>query len=197
MTRASFRKLRHDRRGATAIEFAFVAPVMFLLIMGLSDLAYQSYVQAILTGSLQKAGRDSTIQGAGGRTDQIDAMVKNMVRSVAKTATFTPVRKSYAAFDDVRPEPFDDNNHDGVYDAAKDCFTDINGNNRWDADRGVAGQGGANDVVVYTMTVSFPRLFPMYALFGWPQTATIGASTVLKNQPYASQITYNKQVCPK
>lgn len=190
------RLLRGDRRGATAIEFAIVAPVMCLLLMGLCDLAYQSYVQAILTGAIQKAGRDSTIQGASDRTDQLDTAVMTMVRKVAKNATFTSSRKSYAQFSDMTAEPFTDSNHNGVYDAASECFTDINGNGTWDADRGASGQGGANDVVLYSMTISYPRLFPMFGLIGWPSVVTTGASTVLKNQPYANQTTYSRQICP-
>lgn len=196
MTRALLTRLRRDKRGATIIEFAFVLPVMCMLIMGLSDLAYQSYVQVILSGAMQKAGRDSTIQGADGKTDKIDAMVIGMVRGVARTATYTTSRKSYAAFGDISAEPFDDVDRDGVYDRATECFTDINANNNWDADRGVSGQGGANDVVLYTMRITYPRLFPMWTLFGWPTRATLAATTVLKNQPYAQQNTYSKQVCP-
>ena len=73
MRRLFLRRLGRDRRGVTAIEFAFVAPVMCLLLLGLCDLTYQSYVQSIVTGALQKAGRDSTIQGAASRGAAIDA----------------------------------------------------------------------------------------------------------------------------
>ena len=190
-------RLRRDHRGVTAIEFAFVAPVLCLLIMGLCDLTYQSYVQVILTGALQKAGRDSTIQGASNRTAALDAAVIGMVRQVAKSATYTSTRKSYAQFSYVRPEVFQDNNNNGVYDSASECFTDVNGNGLWDADPGLAGQGGANDVVLYTMTVTYPRLFPLAGMLGWSANQSIGASTVLKNQPYANQNSFTaKQVCP-
>ena len=190
-------RLRRDDRGVTAIEFAFVAPVLCLLLMGLCDLTYQSYVQAILTGAIQKAGRASTIQGATAKTAALDTAVMSMVRQVAKDATYTSTRKSYANFSSIKPEVFQDNNSNGVYDAASECFTDINGNNSWDSDPGLSGQGGANDVVLYTIKVTYPRLFPMYGVMGWPSSQTIGASTVLKNQPYANQSTYTaKHVCP-
>ena len=190
-------RLRQDTRGVTAIEFAFVAPVMCVLIMGLCDLTYQSYVSVILSGALQKAGRDSTIQGAASRTAALDAAVIGMVREVARTATYTSTRKSYAQFSNVRPEVFQDNNSNGTYDQASECFTDVNGNNQWDADPGIAGQGGANDVVLYTIRVTYPRLFPLGGFLGWGNSNTISASTVLKNQPYANQSSFTaKQVCP-
>lgn len=190
-------RLRRDERGVTMIEFAVVAPVMLLLLMGFCDMAYQSYVQAMLTGAMQKAGRDSTIQGSTSRTSAIDATVMSWVRSVAANATYTSSRKSYAQFGHIKPEQFDDTNSNGVYDAASECFTDVNGNSSWDADPGLAGQGGANDVVLYKITVTYPRLFPLYGLMGWPANQQISATTILKNQPWANQNSYAiKRVCP-
>lgn len=197
MIRAFSRRLRRDRRGATIIEFAFVAPVMCLLVLGLCDLAYQCYVQAILTGTIQKAGRDSTIQGATARTGALDAQVLTAVRGVAKSATYVSSRLSYAKFGDIKPEVFQDTNNNGRYDQPTECFTDINGNGRWDAKPGTEGQGGANDVVTYSINVTYARLFPMGGFTGWGPTQTIGATTVLKNQPFAQQSNYTtKQVCP-
>ncbi len=196
MRRPLFR-LRGDERGVTAIEFAFVAPVMLLLLMGMCDLAYRSYVQAMLTGAMQKAGRDSTIQGASSQSSTLDAKVIGWVRSVAANATYVSSRKSYSTFSQIKPETFVDANSNGSYDAASECFTDTNGNNSWDADPGTTGQGGANDVVLYKMTVTYPRLFPLYGMMGWSANQQISATTVLKNQPWAAQSVYTtKQVCP-
>lgn len=192
------RRLAPDRRGATIIEFALVLPVMLTVIMGLGELTYQQYVQAILTGAVQKAGRDSTIQGAAGQTSQIDATVMQMVRQVAKDATFDSKRSSYASFAAVAPEPFVDTAGTGTYVSTKDCFTDLNGNSSWDPDPGSTGQGGANDVTVYSIRIYYQRLFPVAALIGMSQTATLTGRTVLKNQPWAAQNAYApKQICPK
>ena len=70
--RHALRALSRNSRGVTVVEFAIVAPVMMMLLMGLSDLAYQIYAQSILNGALQKAGRDATIQGAANNTAAID-----------------------------------------------------------------------------------------------------------------------------
>lgn len=185
---ARLSSLRRDTRGATIVEFALVSPVMILMMMGLGDLGYQVYAQAILNGAMQKAGRDSAIQGGGENTSTIDGKVTYMVKNIAKNATITFTRKNYDSFSVIKPEPFVDTNGNGVRNAGE-CYTDINGNNQWDADPGVNGQGGANDVTVYTATVTYPHLFPVASLLGWPSTQTITASTLLKNQPYASQTT--------
>ncbi|RZM37475.1 MAG: pilus assembly protein [Sphingomonas sp.] len=177
-----------------------VVPVMLLLIMGLGDIAYQAYLQAVLTGAVQKAGRDGTIQNnaSANAGTTLDQRVMSQVVGVARTATGTSSRKSFGQFGYIAAEPFQDNNNNGVYDAATECFTDVNGNGTRDLDPGIAGQGGANDVVVYTMTVQFSRLFPLAKMIGWPQRATISATTILKNQPYATQAGPTAQlVCPK
>lgn len=185
---ARLRSLRRDTRGATIVEFALVSPVMILMMMGLGDLGYQVYAQSILNGAMQKAGRDSSIQGGANSTAAIDAKVTAMVKNIANNATIVFTRKNYDSFSVIKPEPFTDTNSNGVRDAGE-CYTDINGNGQWDSDPGETGQGGANDVTVYTATVTYPHLFPVTGLFGWPSTQTITASTLLKNQPYASQTT--------
>lgn len=199
MMRRPIRAGVRDVRGATIIEFAIVAPVMLLLIMGFCELTYEGYVKSVLAGAMQKAGRDSTIQGNGttAATSAIDAKVRAAMLPLAKAATFVPSRKSYAQFGTVAPEPFDDNVGNGIFDPTRDCFTDLNGNGSWDADPGITGQGGASDVVVYTMTMTYPRLFPIARMLGWPATITTSATTTLKNQPYQLQSTTTPtRICP-
>ncbi|MBQ1498751.1 MAG: pilus assembly protein [Sphingomonas sp.] len=180
-------RILRDRRGATVVEFAFVLPVMLVLMMGMMELGYQAYVQSVITGAVQKAGRDSGIQGA--TPASIDARVLAQVQAVAPGATFAagyPTRSSYTSFSAVAPEPFVDTNGNGVRDPGE-CYTDVNGNGQWDADAGRAGQGGPNDVTVYTAAITYGRLFPVARLLGWPGTATLSATTTLMNQPYATQ----------
>ena len=185
---AFLQRLRRNRRGATIIEFAIVAPVMIFLIMGLGDVLYQAYTQSILNGSLQKAGRDSGIEGNAANSATIDAKVTTMVKKIAPNAIFVSSRKNYDNFTEVAPEPFTDADNDGVRDPGE-CFYDQNANGVWDADPGAAGQGGASAVTLYTMTATYPRLFPVARLFGWSSTQTITSTTLLKNQPYATQNT--------
>lgn len=190
MTRGFLQRLRAHERGASAVEFAMVVPVMLLMFMGFGELAYESYVKSVLTGALQKAGRDSTIQGAAALASTLDSSVLTQVQTVAPSAAYvtTPSRKNYEKFGYVSPEPFTDANGNGTREAGE-CYTDINGNSAWDADPGGSGQGGASDAVVYTATIAYPRIFPLFGMLGWSSSATISDSTVLKNQPYASRST--------
>ncbi len=181
-------RLLRDRRGATIAEFAMIAPVMLLLLMGLFDLCYRSYAQSILTGAVQAAGRRATLEGnaSGTSTAAIDETVVKQVRAIARNVRWESTRKHYSTFGDVRAEPFDDTNHNNQYDIGE-CYSDVNGNLRWDSDPGSTGQGGANDITLYTMSMTYPRLFPLYGLMGMPSEQTISAQTLLKNQPYGAQ----------
>lgn len=206
--RRLFARLKRNNRAVTIIEFALVCPVMLILIMGLAEIAFQGYLQSILTGAVQKAARDSTIEGNGSSDAgaAIDAKVKAQIALVMKGAVWdddvsaaSPVRQNFAHFADIGPEYYWDNNPaNGKYDASTECFLDSNGNGVWDADPSVTGQGGANAIVVYQMGFSYPRLFPLFGLLGWSSTGHISAETILKNQPYKYQNTADDTlVCPK
>lgn len=186
--RRSCAALRDDRRGATLIEFAIVAPVLLLLLMGLWDLLYQTYAQSILDGAIQKAGRDSAIEGGSTNAASIDAKVLAMARKIGGGARFAtaPVRKNYSTFSTMKPENLTDKNGNGKCDKGEQ-FTDINGNGNWDLDPGLNGQGGAEDVTKYTVSIAYPRVFPMATLLGWSRTMTITSTTILKNQPFDAQ----------
>lgn len=185
--RALFRTLRRDKRGNTIVEFAIVAPVMVLTMMGLGDLLHQTYAQSVLDGAIQKAGRDSAIQGGANQTAQVDDKVMTMVRRVASDATFVSTRRNESTFTRVGPEAFTDAPpYNGVRDPGE-CYDDVNNNGVWDANPGRNGQGGASDVTIYRIVVTYRRPFPVWGMLGQPDTQTIAAQTLLKNQPYASQ----------
>ncbi len=182
------RRLLHDRRGATLVEFALVAPVMLLLILGLCDLCYQAYARAMLTGAIQAAARRATLEGNSSEaaTATLDTAIVEQMRLIGHDLRWRSSRKNYRKYGDIRAEPFDDSNGNGRYDVGE-CYSDVNDNRQWDTDPGVAGQGGANDVTVYTIDIIYPRIFPVAGMMGLPNEQTISASTVLKNQPYGQQ----------
>ncbi|NCP10972.1 MAG: pilus assembly protein [Sphingomonadales bacterium] len=184
------------------IEFAFVGPIFFLFIFGIFDIGYAAYNHAILEGAVQAAGRDAGIEGATNAS--IDAKVAAAVKNVNKFAVVTFERKNYAKFSDVnRAEDFIDANGNGSYDSTE-CFTDENGNGSWNADVGSGGQGGADDVVVYTATAKYDSIFPLWSMLNWQRGDTyfkkqkaFSATTTLRNQPYSQQGSRTKtQICP-
>lgn len=188
-------RLSREVRGVTVVEFGIVVPVLMTVLLGLSDLMYQSYVQTMLEGAVIKAGRDASLEANKADQSALDTQVRRTVATLGPNMKFVSDRRSYQSFALVKPETFDDKNKNGVRDKGE-CFDDVNGNKRWDADPGRLSQGGANDVTKYTVSVTYPRLFPVSALFGWSATNTVTASTLLKNQPYKLQdVTAIASVC--
>lgn len=180
-------RLRRDENGVTLVEFALVSPVLVLALIGMFDICYNIYAKSILEGALQKAARDSSIEAADLSQTEIDSRVASFVRQVVPSATVTFDRKSFTNFSQVgRPEEFTDSNDDGTCNDGE-AFVDVNGNAQWDTDTSTAGFGGARDAVLYTVTVSYQRQFPLHRMINLPPQVTTTASTVLRNQPYAMQ----------
>lgn len=181
--------LTKDATGAALVEFALLAPVLAITLLGLFDMAYNYYLQAQLQGSIQKAARDSTIEGATVRSEEIDAHVAAAVDIIVPGAALQFKRFSYTNFSEVsQPEDFVDLNSDGRCNDGEP-FEDANGNGAWDEDRGTEGGGGARDAVLYTVTVRYPRAFGAARIIGLPAIVETEASTVLRNQPYGKQDT--------
>ncbi|MFM5907842.1 MAG: TadE/TadG family type IV pilus assembly protein [Novosphingobium sp.] len=181
------KRLLADETGVTVVEFAIISPVLLVMLMGIYDVGYQLYVGAVLQGAIQKAGRDSTIEGAALGAAAIDQRIKDQVQRVLADGTYTFNRKAYATFSNIgKPEDFSDTNSNGVCDN-KEPFEDVNGNGSWDTDRGKTGQGGAKDAVVYTVTVIYPRPLAVGGMLGLSKNITLKTETVLRNQPFGVQ----------
>jgi Flp pilus assembly pilin Flp len=137
MMYALLRRLRQSRAGATVIEFAIVCPVFLVLVMGLGELAFQEYLQSVLTGAVQKAARDSTIDGNG--TVEANTAIDNKVKAVISGIIRNPSwdassRENYSHFADIGPEYFFDSNGNNTYDKGE-CFIDTNGNALWEVEQ--------------------------------------------------------------
>ena len=178
-----------SQNGATAVEFALVAPVFFLLLFGIFDLGQMLYIRAMLHGAVEQAARSGTTETAD--SDSADALVKAAVAPVAPNAAVTFSRLSYYDFTDVgRAEKFTDSDSDGQCDNGE-SYIDENGNGQWDTDVGVSGNGGADDIVVYTATVTYAPLFTIPLLSRSSNTVTLSAKSVRKNQPFTTQSKYS------
>jgi Flp pilus assembly protein TadG len=183
------RRLLRDRRGVSAVEFGMTAPILFLVVFGTLQVAQGYYVSTVLNGAVNAAARKSSLQTGQTGSSSLDTLVTQMIKYVMPQANVTFTRRNYAEFSAVgMPEDFTDTNKNGKYDSTE-CFVDMNGNSAWDADMGRSGLGGANDVVVYTVTVTYKQWFGFAKMFGLPENQTMQSTTILKNQPFATQST--------
>lgn len=181
-------RLRRDQRGVTALEFAVAGPVLIVLLMGIFDIGHMAYVSAVLHGAVEESARNGTLEAVD--TAAQDQAIASIVGNVAPGVTIAVTRSSYYDFSDIaRPEAWNDANSNGTCDNGE-TYTDENKNGQWDADIGKSGNGGANDVVVYTVKATYKPLFPIPGLTNRDNSRTLTAIAVRKNQPYALQSSY-------
>ena len=172
--------------GATVVEFALVLPLFLFSVMGMMDLGLQFYGQHILQGSVSQAARLSTLETFTGNHDALDDMVESRIRAVFKSADVRTLRRAYLSYEDIgQPEPWTDTNLNGQWDPGE-CFEDLNGSGSWESDSGRAGNGEADEVVLYEVSVSYDRIFPFWGLVKQSPKTELQAKGVLRNQPYAA-----------
>ncbi len=197
----ALRRLHRDTRGIAVTEFGFVAPLFCLLLMGIFDQGYALYIQSALQGAVQEGARKASLENT--LWSDIEATVNAKVRTVvpssdpATVISFTLDPQYYQNYNEIGlPEDFTDTNGNGRYDYPE-CFVDRNGDRQWDQDVGIAGRGGAQDVVSIKASITFKRVFPFWKLIGQPDQTTLSASTFLRNQPFSAQATrVGVRICP-
>jgi Flp pilus assembly pilin Flp len=188
-----FAKLQRNDEGVSVIEFGLIAPLTMIMMLGTIDLGHSFFVKATLDGAIQNVARFSSLETAA--TPQTQAVVDHRLRDtvliVAPTAEVTATRrfyKTFAAAEAAAPETI----IEARGTANRQCdpgekFRDSNRNGVWDADGGSNGSGGAKDIVLLKFKVSYPRLFPMANMMGWPKNIELESTTILANQPYGEQ----------
>ncbi|RPF70338.1 TadE/TadG family type IV pilus assembly protein [Aurantiacibacter spongiae] len=185
--KGGIRKLAADETGVTVVEFALIAPVLALTLMGLFDFSYNIYAETMIEGAVQKAARDSTIETYANSPADLDGHVEHAVQQIVPRSDVVFSRSAYTDYADIgRAEEFTDSNDDGICNDGEP-FVDANGNNAWDTDRGTSTTGGAKDAVLYEVTATYDRMFPLAGLLGFDNEVSVYARTVLRNQPYDEQ----------
>ncbi|MFS0735913.1 TadE/TadG family type IV pilus assembly protein [Sphingomonas sp. 1P06PA] len=180
------RQLARDTRGITIVEFALVAPVLLMTVLGSLELGHTMYAQTVLDGQLQKAARDMALEGSASATRRavVEGEVRRRIRQISHEARIDFTQTAFYNYTKARnraEEMVRDANADGVCQAG-DTFVDYNRNGIRDTDTGVRGRGGAKDVVLYEARVAYPRL-GLGRMFGYSDTVTLHAKTLLRNQP--------------
>lgn len=192
-------RLRDDEDGIAAIEFGLIGGTFLTLLFAGFDLGHTTYTNTVLEGSLQEAARNSALQVGSVATQQaaIDAEVSTQVKRLNKNAVVTFKRRFYKTFDAANKKKHENDinsavpakNNDGLCEIGE-SYLDANNNDTYDSDGGNNGQGGAQDMVIYRVTVTYPRLFPLAGLIGLPSNVVVSAQTVMQNQPYSAQSQY-------
>lgn len=159
------RLFRRDERGATAIEFAFVAPVLFFALLSLVEIGMlgmmmMSVDAAVLDASRRiRTGRDDAAATAQAFEDQICANVGGGLQSCRERLIISV--KTFERFADAN----------AVAAAAPD---------------GTFDKGGAGDIIVVKANYTWPLLTPFLAQLehDGPTSVIIPARAAFKNEPF-------------
>jgi Flp pilus assembly protein TadG len=175
--------------GVTAVEFAIIAPVLLLLLMGILEFALIMLAANVLESATTISARLGSTGFATGGGISRQQTILNSIDAHAGTLlnvnNVTITSESYTQYDQIgQPEPYTDTNHNGQYDPGEP-YVDVNGNGQWDADMGTAGLGNSGDIVVYTVSYPWAIMTPIMSnLIGTGGIYTITTHAVVKNEPY-------------
>ena len=184
----TLRRLRRRNEGSTLLEFAFVAPVLILLLFGGMEVGMIFFADSLLEGGLREASRFG-LTGApppsGTREDHIVEVVNSNGAGVVQIDETNVTTLVYPNFTSIgEPEPYTDTNGNGVHDVGEP-FTDINCNSQWDPDMGKSGLGHGGEVVLYSINYELPLMTGLLApLLGQDGKFPLTASVVVRNEPF-------------
>jgi Flp pilus assembly protein TadG len=160
-----------------------------LMLMGMLDAGQMVYGKSLLNGAVESAARASSLEA--GDTAAADALVKERIEGVLPGVAVSSTRISYFDFADIgRAEQWNDADANNACNDGE-AFTDENANGDWDREIGVSGNGGANDVVMYTVTARYSPLFKIPYVPAMWNDRVLTSTAVRKNQPYATQEAYS------
>ncbi len=174
-----------NTEGVTAIEFAIIAPVFILVLMGIIEFSLVMFTSSVIEGATAASGRYGKTGYTApytSRQEQIIATITSKTAGLLDPDKITITTTVYPAFNSIeQEEPYIDTNRNGVHDYGED-YTDVNSNGQWDSS-GVAGLGNGNDVVVYTVSYPWEIHTPIIANF-LENTMLLSSRTVVKNEPF-------------
>lgn len=183
---APLRRLAACARGATAVEFALVLPVLLLATVGTIEMAIVLFIGSSMEAAVIEASRFGITGGEDAALTREERVLDIVAERTYGLLDMTKVELDtlvYDSFEDIgKPEPFVDGNGNGVRDAGE-AFTDINGNAQWDADMGAAGLGGPDAIVVYRLSYDWGVVTPMIRGIVGESVRNV-SSIAVRNEPY-------------
>jgi Flp pilus assembly protein TadG len=181
-------RLIPDRRGLTALEFALIAPLFLLLIVGIIESSRIMTVQNLLDYAAREAARAGITGLPPPHGETREQVLLEKINAIAfgflDPEKLSVTMVSYDGFDDVgSPEPYLDTNGNGQWDTGE-SYTDVNGNGQWDADQGRNGAGSGGQVVIYRLDYWNTPITSLFAHAVGYDVVNYTARTAVRNEPF-------------
>lgn len=157
-------RLRNCHRGIALVEFAIIAPVLLLILIGFIELALIFFTQSIIEGATGMGSRIGKTgyagQGGSSREEYIKSEIRRLSHGYLKMENMKIEILSYNSFDDIgKPEPC---TNDKDFPPCPLGFIDVNGDGKWSSDQGISDNaGGRRSVVVYRVTYPWDVMTPI------------------------------------
>lgn len=90
--RFTTKKRQHDRKGAAVVEFAVVAPVLFMIVFGIIEFGRLLMVQQVLTNATREGARRGITESS--TAAEVQTVVNNYLAGASvsgATVTVTPL----------------------------------------------------------------------------------------------------------
>ncbi len=178
-----------SQEGALAIEFAVLAPVLIILLMGIVEFGLIMFANTVLEGATSMGARIGK-SGTGGTGGTREQYIRNQIKTLSgglldpnNVVITTQPYPTYSTSGSPPAEPCITPTCGGG--TAGVDYTDLNGNGVYDLVRSDAGLGG--DVVVYRSTYNWPLKTPLIAQIighGGDNIFPITAVTTVRNEPF-------------
>jgi Flp pilus assembly protein TadG len=96
----TYRPCRRNRQGAAVVEFAVVAPVFFMVVLGMIEFGRAIMVEQVLTNAAREGARVAVLDSATstGVTSQVTNYLRNAGIPTGGTVTINPTAPASAAY---------------------------------------------------------------------------------------------------
>jgi hypothetical protein len=178
-------RLSRREDGASALEFALISLPLVTILIGFFEFAVITLTALLLeSASLEAArfGATGATPQSGTREDELRRIIEERTFGFVDMADLEIETLIYNDFSVIgQPEHYEDANGNGSFDVGE-SFDDVNGNGAWDQDQGRAGVGGADEIVVYSVSYDWTPL----TAFMQPVTGelTLTSSIPIRNEPF-------------
>ncbi len=180
----------HNNSGTTAVEFAFVLPVILLFIFGILEFSMVFMAANVLENAAHtgtRTGKTGYVDANISREQTIRNSINSRLTGFLDPAKITIVTRVYKAFGDIgHAEPYIDLDHNNQYDIGE-SYTDVNANGQWDTDMGTTGLGVAGEIVVYEISYPWQVMTPFISqMLTNNGLINLTSHIVVRNEPYGS-----------
>jgi len=154
---------RKSERGVTAIEFALIAPVFFMFLIGITEVSLLLLTEHLLENATYNASRVAKTGYIAEDKTQMETMMDALITRLQGLAPLLDVAKI------------------SVTSTAYGSLSDIG-----QPEEGVEGLGTPEQVVVYTVTYPWKIFTPMIGTIMGDANYNINLSSriVVRNEPY-------------